>query len=200
MNCSPKTEMRLSLRAVPRLAIAAASAFALLVCGCGGGAKMPSPPASPIATAATVPTATSVRPTPPSAETVPNTPTAAAVGVSEEIRRACGLGVDEAFFAFDSAKLRPGDIAILDKIAECFLRGPLTGRNMKLVGHADPRGDNDYNLALGQRRGDAVKGYFTGHGLGGPRCESSSRGAMDAKGTDEATWANDRRVDMLLSP
>jgi peptidoglycan-associated lipoprotein len=67
---------------------------------------------------------------------------------------------------------------------------------MKLVGHADPRGDSEYNVALAGDRADNVKKYISVRGLGGQRIDTSSRGAFDATGHDEATWAGDRRVDV----
>ena len=43
--------------------------------------------------------------------------------------------------------------------------GPLAGRSMHLVGHADPRGPSEYNMALGQRRADSVDGYIDRRGV-----------------------------------
>jgi outer membrane protein OmpA-like peptidoglycan-associated protein len=57
---------------------------------------------------------------------------------------------------------------------------------------------SDYNMTLGQARADAVAGYVEKHGLSRARVQSTSRGAMDATGTDEVTWQKDRRVDVLL--
>jgi peptidoglycan-associated lipoprotein len=69
---------------------------------------------------------------------------------------------------------------------------------MKLVGRADPRGASDYNMTLGQSRADAVEKYLGNKGLQKGKVESTSRGAMDATGTDESGWNRDRRVDILL--
>jgi len=70
---------------------------------------------------------------------------------------------------------------------------------MRLVGHADPRGPADYNRILGQKRADAVQAYLLGKGMTKQKCDSTTRGADDATGTDEVGWAKDRRVDVLLS-
>ncbi len=123
----------------------------------------------------------------------------AAVNISEDIRRACGITDAEAKFDFDSAKIRQGDAPVLDKLVACFTTGPLAGRSMRLVGHADPRGDEEYNLVLGGRRSDAVKGYMTRAGLKDAQAQTTSRGEMDAEGTDESSWARDRRVDVVLA-
>ncbi len=128
----------------------------------------------------------------------PNTPQASAVRISDEIIKACGISAPNAYFAFDSANLRPDDANVLGQLVTCFTTGPLKGRVLKLVGHADPRGGSDYNMALGQSRSDAVQQYLVGHGMDKGKTDSSSRGAMDATGTDEDSWARDRRVDILL--
>jgi peptidoglycan-associated lipoprotein len=128
----------------------------------------------------------------------PDSPQASAVHISDEIVKACGIAAPDAYFAFDSANLRPDDVHVLQQLATCFSTGPLKGRLMKLVGHADPRGGSDYNMTLGQSRADAVKDYIVKQGLDKSKTDSSSRGAMDASGTDEPSWARDRRVDIML--
>lgn len=128
----------------------------------------------------------------------PDSPQASAVHISDEIVKACGIAAPDAYFAFDSANLRPEDVHVLEQLSTCFTSGPLKGRTMKLVGHADPRGGSDYNMTLGQSRADAVKDYIVQHGMDKSKTDSSSRGAMDATGTDEPSWARDRRVDIML--
>ncbi len=120
------------------------------------------------------------------------------LNISDEIRKACGLTDAEAFFAFDSAHVRPQDESVLQKLATCFSTGALKGREMRLVGHADPRGSADYNLALGGKRADNVKSVIARYGLSASKIATTSRGAMDGTGTDEASWAKDRRVDVTL--
>lgn len=120
------------------------------------------------------------------------------VAIAADIRAACGIRDSEALFAYDSASIRAEDRAILGKLAECFGSGPLKDRQMRLVGHADPRGDHDYNYLLGQRRADNVKLGITSSGLVEDRVATSSRGEDDANGRDEAGWTRDRRVDVML--
>jgi peptidoglycan-associated lipoprotein len=160
--------------------------------GCGGD----KPPVKSPDTAATTSSAT------PGAERLPqkepDSPTASAVHISDEIVKACGISAPDAYFAFDSDHVRQDDARVLDQVATCFSTGPLKGRTLKLVGHADPRGSSDYNVALGQKRADSVAGYILGKGMDKSKTESTSRGAMDATGTDEPSWARDRRVDVML--
>lgn len=132
------------------------------------------------------------------AETPQQAASSGTVQISDEIRKACGIDDHDAYFAFDSHALRSQDLPVLNKVADCFSTGPLAGKTMKLVGRADPRGMSDYNMTLGQARADAVAGYVEKHGLNRARVQSTSRGAMDATGMDEATWQKDRRVDILL--
>ena len=122
--------------------------------------------------------------------------TSGMVSISDDIKAACGISDDEAYFAFNSADVRPRDKRILDKLRACFTSGKLMGHTMQLVGHADPRGDDSYNLALGGRRADSVKNIIVGRGMPSDKVVTSSRGEMDATGTDESTWAKDRRVDV----
>lgn len=121
------------------------------------------------------------------------------ITISDEIKRLCNISDAEAFFAFDSANVRPQDRVVLKKLADCFATGPLKGRRMRLVGHADPRGDEEYNRVLGQRRADNVKGAISNEGLAATQMETVSRGEDDATGTDEGGWTKDRRVDIVLA-
>jgi peptidoglycan-associated lipoprotein len=120
------------------------------------------------------------------------------INISDEIKKACGISDAEAFFAYDSANIRPEDKAVLAKLAVCFTTGPLKGREMRLVGHADNRGEDDYNMILGQKRADNVKGAIVSAGMTPAKALTTSRGELDATGTDDASWSKDRRVDIVL--
>jgi peptidoglycan-associated lipoprotein len=120
------------------------------------------------------------------------------INISDEIKKACGITDAEAFFAYDSANIRPQDKAVLAKLATCFTTGPLKGREMRLVGHADNRGEDDYNMILGQKRADNVKSAIVTEGMSAAKTLTTSRGELDATGADEASWAKDRRVDIVL--
>lgn len=178
-----------SARRTASLAVAAATLF-LLACG---DSPPPKTPAAPPAAAKAAPPATRLPPQP------PDSPTASAVHISQEITSACGISDPDAYFAFDSANVRADDAKVLGQLISCFTSGPLKGRTMKLVGHADPRGSSDYNMTLGQSRADSVATYLTGKGMDKSKAESTTRGAMDATGYDEPSWARDRRVDIMLA-
>ncbi len=165
-----------------------------LAAACGSDEKKP--PAAPTGgtqDAVAAPTATSQSQKP------GDNPSQSQINISDAIRKACGISDTDAFFAFDSSNVRPQDRRVLGQLAKCFSDGPLKGRTMALVGHADPRGENEYNMVLGQQRADNVKGYIVQAGLTGKQIQTTSRGEMDATGTDEAGWAKDRRVDVDLA-
>jgi peptidoglycan-associated lipoprotein len=133
----------------------------------------------------------------------PETPAQAAttggIQVSSDVLKACGLSDTDAYFPFDSTRLERQDIVPLNAISVCFTTGGLKGHSVKLVGHADPRGATEYNMTLGQSRADGVETYLEKKGLAKAKVETTSRGAMDATGTDEVGWAHDRRVDLMLA-
>jgi len=72
------------------------------------------------------------------------------------------------------------------------------GRQMRIVGNTDERGSSEYNLALGQRRADAVKQMMQLLGAPAANIETVSFGKEKprAKGHDEAAWAENRRADI----
>jgi peptidoglycan-associated lipoprotein len=120
------------------------------------------------------------------------------VSVAKDIREACGIDDSRAFFAYNSARVVQQDRLFFAKLAACFADGPLSGRTLRLVGHADPRGDTDYNYVLGQQRADGVRDAVVGAGLASERVSTTSRGELEAQGGDEPSWAKDRRVDLVL--
>jgi peptidoglycan-associated lipoprotein len=126
------------------------------------------------------------------------------LSVSGEIARACGItaradGKAAApSFDFDSAALAPEDRALLAQVAKCLTEGALRGRSVTFIGRTDPRGEPEYNMTLGGSRADTVNRYMVDLGVGRERLSTTSRGEMDATGTSEQGWAQDRRVDIEL--
>ena len=129
-------------------------------------------------------------------------PVSPSINASEELIERCKLNfgsVDKApKFEFDKSELLPADYDVLRQIADC-VNGPLKGSGLSLVGRADPRGTTEYNDGLGMRRATTVSGFLQEQGVVESRIERSSRGERDAIGTDEASWAIDRRVDVSLA-
>ena len=119
--------------------------------------------------------------------------------VEESVRKACNLPNDEQTapkFDYDKAELRPRGEGILDDVARCLTEGAMKGESITIVGHADPRGTEDYNQQLGRRRAEGARDYLTAHGLSSDRIRVESLGESAASGTDETSWATDRRVEV----
>jgi len=73
------------------------------------------------------------------------------------------------------------------------------GAQVLLEGHCDERGTVEYNLALGERRAGAVKGYLVQYGVDASRLRTISYGEERpfAQGQDEAAWSQNRRVHFV---
>ena len=159
---------------------------------CGDNPKPPpaAPAANPVADA-------------PSTTSAPANPAKMAVNLDEAILKACNLkfaNTEEApKFDFDSEQLSDAEKAILEQVAKCLTTGPLKGRAVDLVGRADPRGETEYNMTLGAKRARSVHTFLGGLGVSGDKLRDTSRGELDAKGTDEEGWRKDRRVDVRLT-
>jgi peptidoglycan-associated lipoprotein len=123
------------------------------------------------------------------------------INLSQDIRGQCNIDDSDRApkFDFDSTQLAGNDRDILQKVAQCFTTGPLHGRAMKLVGRADPRGESEYNMNLGEARATSVRRYLAALGVADAKMSETSRGALDATGRDEESWRRDRRVDLDLS-
>jgi len=124
------------------------------------------------------------------------------IAVSNEIAERCGLVIGKTEsapkFGFDRSDLAPEDREVLRQVAACVTSGPLKGRGLRLVGHTDPRGETEYNLALGVHRADAAREILVQDGVEKAKLPESSRGELDANGRDEEGWRRDRRVDIVL--
>jgi peptidoglycan-associated lipoprotein len=126
------------------------------------------------------------------------------LALSGDIVQLCGIKVTanataSPSFDYDKEELHPEDRQVLDQLATCLMSGALKGRSVSLIGRADPRGTEEYNLGLGSRRAASVGGYLERLGVGKPQLAVTTRGALDATGTDEAGWQKDRRVDIQLA-
>jgi peptidoglycan-associated lipoprotein len=101
-------------------------------------------------------------------------------------------------FAYESAELTDVSKATLERLAKCITGGTLKGRKVLLTGHCDARGEYEFNMGLGAHRAEAVKDALTRLGVAAAQVATSSRGKLDAVGTDENSYANDRRVDIEI--
>ncbi|HSO37443.1 MAG TPA: OmpA family protein [Labilithrix sp.] len=175
--------------------VSAIAPIALLafLAACGGDKK-------PAETVVTPPVATV---TPPTTTSAPGKSEKMAVNVDDDIIKACNLKFenieDAPKFDYDSESLTQGEKNVLEAIAKCLTVGPLKGKAVDLVGRADPRGETEYNMTLGAKRARSVHTFLGGLGVPGDKLRDTSRGELDAKGTDEDGWRKDRRVDVRLA-
>ena len=101
-------------------------------------------------------------------------------------------------FDYDKAIIRGGDAAVLDQKVAILQANPAL--RIRISGHCDERGSDEYNLALGNRRATAAKQYVVSHGIDGSRIETVSYGEERplASGHDEGAWAQNRRDEFEI--
>jgi peptidoglycan-associated lipoprotein len=103
-----------------------------------------------------------------------------------------GCQLETIYFGYNEFDLNPQTTAQVDKNADCIKQKK---RSVNLVGHTDPRGTPEYNLALSDKRSQAVKRRLSALGIGDDKAIPVPRGELDANGTDESSWDRDRRVE-----
>lgn len=97
------------------------------------------------------------------------------------------------YFGYDSSTLEGSSRDQLANNAECAREKNLT--SIHLTGLTDPRGTEEYNMALGDRRAQTAKKYLKSLGVSA-KVSHSSMGEELATGEDESGWSRDRRVDV----
>jgi peptidoglycan-associated lipoprotein len=102
-------------------------------------------------------------------------------------------------FDFDKSDIRPEDRPTLDRKA-AILRAN-SGVRIRIAGHCDERGSDEYNLALGNRRALAAKQYLVNQGIAADRIETISFGEEQPvdPGHNEAAWAKNRRDEFEVT-
>jgi len=102
-------------------------------------------------------------------------------------------------FDYDQSDLRPEDRAILDAKVPILTANPTV--MIRVAGHTDERGSDEYNLALGQRRASSVKAYLVQHGIAEARVQTISYGEERpmAQGADENAYKENRRAEFDIT-
>jgi peptidoglycan-associated lipoprotein len=103
------------------------------------------------------------------------------------------------FFEFDSAELNADGRSALD--ANATILGEYPDIRVEVQGHADERGTTEYNLALGQKRADAVVRYLLSRNVSTSRVKSVSYGEerpSDGRSV-EAAWSSNRRAEFVVT-
>lgn len=101
------------------------------------------------------------------------------------------------YFDFDSFAIPLDYVSIIEAHSK-YLKAN-AGAKVLIQGNTDERGSREYNLALGQKRADAVKSNLTLLGVKDAQIEAVSLGEEKPKATghDEAAWAENRRADLV---
>ena len=101
------------------------------------------------------------------------------------------------YFDYDSYVIKPEFQNIIEAHARYMKANP--SRRVNIEGHTDERGGREYNLALGQRRSEAVRRALGLLGVNDSQMEAVSFGKEKpaAPGSDEAAWAQNRRAELV---
>ena len=103
------------------------------------------------------------------------------------------------FFDYDAAEIRGDAKAALD--AKLPILRANSNLQIRISGHADERGSDQYNDALGQQRAAAAKRYLTDNGIDGARISIVSFGEQRPAitGSDESAWSKNRRAEFEIT-
>jgi peptidoglycan-associated lipoprotein len=103
------------------------------------------------------------------------------------------------FFDYDMSEIRSDAEASLRAKLAILRASPQV--QLRIEGHADDRGSTEYNMALGNRRAEAVRQFLVGFGLAENRFEivSFGEGRPLQQGSNEAAWARNRRAQFVIT-
>jgi peptidoglycan-associated lipoprotein len=106
--------------------------------------------------------------------------------------------LETVYFDYDAWSIREDQRSILNQNADWLKANPQA--RVRLEGNCDQRGTAEYNLALGQKRADAVRTFLEGLGISRNRLETISYGFERPieRGQNETAWAKNRRVDFVV--
>ena len=113
----------------------------------------------------------------------------------EEVTREFGV----VYFEYDAADLTDASRATLQKNSDLLRRW--TSIRVVIEGHADSRGTNEYNLALGERRASAARDYIISLGIPAARITIVSKGeeAPTCRDESESCWPLNRRAYFVVT-
>ena len=120
---------------------------------------------------------------------------AAAAAEKQQLQEAAMSAGTVFYFDFDSSSLTDAARTAVDAHIALLLAND---ESVRLEGHTDERGTREYNLALGERRANAVRDYMVANGVPSYRIEGISYGEENpmAFGSGEANWSKNRRVEL----
>lgn len=113
--------------------------------------------------------------------------------ISREPAASTACQLETIYFSYDSSTLEPSARDVIARNANCVRERGIGG--VRVTGYTDPRGTEEYNLALGDRRARSVEQYMGSLGVEKGKLSTASMGEEMARGEDESGWAQDRRVE-----
>ncbi len=107
--------------------------------------------------------------------------------------------LDPVFFNYDESEILPEARTILQRNADWMRMWPST--RIRVEGHCDERGTNEYNLGLGDERANAVRDYLVSLGIQASRVQTVSRGEESPFCSDshEGCWSRNRRGHFAIT-
>jgi peptidoglycan-associated lipoprotein len=168
-----------------------ALAVAALMAGCASGVKLDEKP-TPVETR--TPTAVT-----PSTNANAGTPAPQSQVTSVDLTKKAPESMEDlphVYFDFDSYTIKPEFQSLIDGHARFLKANPQ--RRVSIEGHTDERGGREYNLALGQKRSEAVRRALVLLGVSDNQIEAVSFGKEKpaVQGTGEDVWAQNRRAEI----
>jgi peptidoglycan-associated lipoprotein len=166
----------------------------LTVAACSRRTPPPAPPPPAPPPVATAPAPPPPPPPPPPAPAPPPAPRALTEDEIFAKKTVADLNAEmplsDVMFDYDQFAIRDDQRAVLQKNADYLRRW--TSVRATVEGHADLRGTNEYNLALGERRANAVREYLAGLGIAGERLTVLSKGEEEPTCTDDSEACHER--------
>jgi peptidoglycan-associated lipoprotein len=179
-----------------RLVVVVALLFIVPLAGCRRSAPAAAP--APVATGSTSDAAARAR-----ADSIAAADLARRQAEEREMRsqmaRAQEVLTNVLYFEYDSDRLNSEAEERLRTKASILRANPSI--EIRVEGHADERGSTEYNLALGQRRAEAVRTFLAGYGITANRVRTISYGKERpaVEGSSEAAWARNRRAEFAVT-
>jgi len=171
---------------------------AVLVSACaalvGCSSTPPAAPAAPVGTAAPAQAPAARAPSAAPASVAPST---VATGTLPHLDPRSAISTERSvYFDFDEALVKPEYTNLVERHGRYLASQPALA--IKVEGHADERGSAEYNLALGQRRAEAVQRALRFYGVKDSQAEAVSWGEErpQAAGHDESAWSQNRRAEL----
>jgi len=108
------------------------------------------------------------------------------------------LMLDTVYFDYDRSAIRGDQLTVLERNLAWIQQNRTT--RVRIEGHCDERGTEEYNFALGDRRADSIREWLIQGGVDPGRIQTVTKGELEpaAPGAGESTWSLNRRAEFLI--